>query len=94
MTTEEDRDLIDQVDIDTQVVAELSRSDGQGSSARLRVRRCGTCGIIGHNARICQEVLRHLERSIVIKPIDLIVCYVFIVTYLREVKVFVTLTCM
>jgi hypothetical protein len=55
MTIEEGRDLIDQMDIDTQVVAESSSSGGQGSSARLRVRRCGTYGKTGHNARICQE---------------------------------------
>jgi hypothetical protein len=35
MTIEEGRDLIDQMDVETQVVAESSRSGGQGSSARL-----------------------------------------------------------
>jgi hypothetical protein len=57
MTIEEGRDLIDQIDIDTQVVAELSRSGGQGSLARPRVRRCGTCGKTGYNARTCQAVI-------------------------------------
>jgi hypothetical protein len=55
MTIEEGRDLTDQIDIDTQVVAELSKSGGQGRSVRPGVRRCGRCGKAGHNARTCQE---------------------------------------
>ncbi|ENH73690.1 hypothetical protein FOC1_g10000463 [Fusarium oxysporum f. sp. cubense race 1] len=43
------------MDVSTQVLAELSRSGGQGRSGQLRVRRCGTCGKTGHNARTCQE---------------------------------------
>jgi len=55
MTIQEGQDLIDQMDVDMQVLAESSRSGGQGSSARPRVRRCGTCGKTGHDARTCQE---------------------------------------
>ncbi|KAH7463246.1 hypothetical protein FOMA001_g18207 [Fusarium oxysporum f. sp. matthiolae] len=55
MTIQEGHDLIDQMDVDIQIVAESSRSGGQGSSAQPRVRRCGTCGKTGHNARTCQE---------------------------------------
>ncbi|KAF5724953.1 Fot5 transposase [Fusarium mundagurra] len=55
MTIQEGQDLIDQMDVDMQVLTESSRSGGQGSSARPRVRRCGTCGKTGHNARTCQE---------------------------------------
>ena len=55
MTIEEGRNQIDQMDVDTQIVAESSRRSGQGTSARPRVRRCGTCGKTGHNARTCQE---------------------------------------
>jgi hypothetical protein len=55
MTIQEGQDPIDQMDVDMQVLAEPSRSGGQGSSARPRVRRCGTCGKTGHNARTCQE---------------------------------------
>jgi hypothetical protein len=55
MTIQEGQYLIDQMDVDMQVLAESSRSGGQGSSARPRVRRCGTCGKTGHNARTCQE---------------------------------------
>ena len=55
MTVGEARDLIDQMDVDMQVVAESSRSGGQGRSARPGVRRCSVCGKTGHNARTCQE---------------------------------------
>jgi hypothetical protein len=54
LTIEEGRDLTDQMDVDTQVAAELSRSGGEGSSAGPRVRRCGRCRTTGHNARTCQ----------------------------------------
>jgi hypothetical protein len=55
LTIEEGRDLIDQMAVDTQVAAELSRSGGQGRSARPGVWRCGIYGKTGHNARTCQE---------------------------------------
>ena len=55
MTIEEASQAIDQMDVDMQVVAESSRSGGQGSSGQPRVRHCGTCGKAGHNARTCQE---------------------------------------
>ena len=51
MTVEEGRQAIDQMDVNAQVVAESSRSGGQGRSARPGVRRCGVCGKPGHNAR-------------------------------------------
>jgi hypothetical protein len=57
MTVEEASQAIDQMDVDTQVVAESSKSGGQGRSARPGVRRCGVCGKAGHNARTCQEVI-------------------------------------
>ncbi|KAJ0134501.1 Uncharacterized protein HZ326_22450 [Fusarium oxysporum f. sp. albedinis] len=58
MTIQAGQDLTDQLDVDTQVLAELSRSGGQGSLARPRVRRCGTCGKTGHNVRTCQEGIK------------------------------------
>ena len=57
MTVEEGRQAINQMDIDAQVVAESSRSGGQGRSARAGVRHCGVCGKPGHNARTCQVVI-------------------------------------
>ena len=57
MIVEEGRQAIDQMDINTQVVAESSRSGGQGRSARPGVRHCGVCGKPGHNARTCQVVI-------------------------------------
>jgi hypothetical protein len=55
MTIQEASQVIDQMDVDTQVVAESSRSSGRGRSVGLGVRRCGLCGKTGHNARTCQE---------------------------------------
>ncbi|KAH7471139.1 hypothetical protein FOMA001_g13604 [Fusarium oxysporum f. sp. matthiolae] len=57
MTVQEASQVIDQMDVDTQVVRELSRSGARGRSARPGNRRCGVCGKAGHNARTCQVVI-------------------------------------
>jgi hypothetical protein len=57
MTVEEGRQAIDQMDVDAQVVAELSKGGGQGGSAGMKKGRCGRCGKTGHNARTCQIVV-------------------------------------
>ncbi|KAJ3545561.1 hypothetical protein NM208_g2452 [Fusarium decemcellulare] len=57
MRVEEGRQVIDQMDVDAQVVAESSRSGGRGRSVGPGVRRCGVCGKPGHNARTCQVVI-------------------------------------
>ena len=54
---------IDQMDVDMQVAAESSRSCGRGRSVGPGVRRCGTCGKTGHNARTCQEVIEVTENE-------------------------------
>jgi hypothetical protein len=56
ITVEEASQVINQIDINTQVVAESSRSGGQGRSARPGIRRCGMYNKAGHNARTCQEI--------------------------------------
>jgi hypothetical protein len=58
MTVGESRQVVDQMDVDAQVVAESSRSSGQERSARPGVRRCGICGKTGHNTRTCQVVIK------------------------------------
>jgi hypothetical protein len=63
MTVQEAAEVIDQMDIDTQVVAESSRSGSQGRSARPGNRRCGACGKAGHNARTCQVVIETSEEE-------------------------------
>jgi hypothetical protein len=55
VTVQEASQVIDQIDVDMQVVAESSRSGGQGRSVGPGIRRCGVCGKTGHNARTCQE---------------------------------------
>ncbi|KAK7592451.1 hypothetical protein V3481_007069 [Fusarium oxysporum f. sp. vasinfectum] len=57
MTIDEGREAISQMDIDTQGVAELSRSGDRGGSARLKESRCGICGKAGHNRRTCQIIV-------------------------------------
>jgi hypothetical protein len=54
MTIGEGQASIDQMDVDTQVVAESSRRGGQGRSGQPTQRRCGVCGKPGHNARTCK----------------------------------------
>jgi hypothetical protein len=63
MTVEEGREAIDQMDTNTQVQAESSGSSGRGGSARLKERRCGTCGKAGHNTKTCQIVVRVSEEE-------------------------------
>ena len=55
MTIEEASQVIDQMDVDTQVAAESSRSGGRRGSKGPRAMHCGKCGKAGHNARTCQE---------------------------------------
>ena len=57
MTVEEGREAIDQIDINTQIQTESSKTGGQGGSAQPKERRCRTCGKTGHNARTCQAVI-------------------------------------
>jgi hypothetical protein len=54
MTIQEASQLIDQIEIDTKVEAEMSRSGGRGRSVRPGVRRCGVCSETG----IMQEHVR------------------------------------
>ncbi|ENH66078.1 hypothetical protein FOC1_g10000451 [Fusarium oxysporum f. sp. cubense race 1] len=46
------------MDINPQVVAELSRSGSQGRSERLGGRRCGIYGKGGYNVRTYKYVLK------------------------------------
>jgi hypothetical protein len=56
ITIQEVSEVIDQMDINTQIVAESSRSGARGRSVRPGVRRYGVCGKAGHNTRTCQVV--------------------------------------
>lgn len=62
MAVDEEREAIDQIDIDIQVVAESSTNGCQKEWARSKVRRCGTYGKTGHSAR-CQIVITHICRT-------------------------------
>jgi hypothetical protein len=54
MTIEEGQASIDQIDVKKQVVAESSRQGDRARSAQPRARRCGICGVVGHNSRTCK----------------------------------------
>lgn len=62
-TIGESSQVIDQMDVDTQVAAESSRSGGRGKSVGPGIRHCGICGKTGHNARTCQEVIEVTENE-------------------------------
>ncbi|ENH72356.1 hypothetical protein FOC1_g10000457, partial [Fusarium oxysporum f. sp. cubense race 1] len=49
---------INQIDVNAQVVAEPSRSGGQGRSARPRERRYRICRKPGYNIRTYQVVIK------------------------------------
>jgi hypothetical protein len=57
MTVEQGRAAIDQIDVDTQIVAESSRSGGQGESARPKERRYGACSKTECNVRNCEIIV-------------------------------------
>jgi hypothetical protein len=57
LTIEEASQAIDQMDVNTQVVAESSGSGGHRRSKGPRVSHCSKCGRVGHNARTCEEVI-------------------------------------
>ncbi|KAK7578324.1 hypothetical protein V3481_014178 [Fusarium oxysporum f. sp. vasinfectum] len=63
MTVGTGQSQIDQIDVDTQVVAESSRSRGRGRSVGPGVRHCRTCGKAGHNSRSCREVITVTENK-------------------------------
>jgi hypothetical protein len=54
ITVEEASQVINQMDVNTQVVAESSRRGGRRRSVGPGVRRYGVCGETGHNARTCK----------------------------------------
>jgi hypothetical protein len=63
MTVGIGQDQIDQIDIDTQVVAESSRSHSRGRSVGPGVRRYGIYSKTGHNVRTYQEVIKVTEND-------------------------------
>jgi hypothetical protein len=63
MTAGESRQVVDQMDVDAQVVAESSRSCGRGKSAGPGIRHCGVYRKTGHNVRTCQEVIEVTENE-------------------------------
>jgi hypothetical protein len=64
LTVQDAQDLLDQRAVGKGVVQE-TQPDGSGTGgARAKVRRCGTCGKPGHNARTCQEAVEVADTAI------------------------------
>ncbi len=63
MTIQKGRDIIDQMDADMQLQAELSARRGQEGQAQLRERRCSLCWQPGHNSRTYEIVIEISEEE-------------------------------
>jgi hypothetical protein len=50
-------DLLDQKAVDEQVTQEMRQGGGSIKGGRMKVRCCGLCGKLGHNARTCKEAV-------------------------------------
>ena len=57
MTIGEGQALQDEKDVEQQVKLENRQSRGRKPRVEMRGRRCGTCGMSGHNARTCQIIV-------------------------------------
>ena len=54
LIVEDAQDLLAQKDVDEQVRRDLVAERGNRKEGQSSLRRCGTCGNTGHNARTCQ----------------------------------------
>ena len=55
LTAQDARDLVDQRRVEGEIREERRRRRGQQRHAETRARRCGRCGMPGHNSRGCIE---------------------------------------
>lgn len=53
LTVGEGQDIQSQGQVSEEVKAEMSRARGRVRRVEAKLRRCGTCGKPGHNARTC-----------------------------------------
>ena len=65
LTTEDARDILAQRDGEEQVARDRRENRDGGGGRPATIRRCGTCGEPGHNARTCQveEVMSDIHSS-------------------------------
>ena len=64
LAVQDAHDLLDQKAVGGEVVQETQQDGGGTGGARTKVRRCGTCGKPGHNARTCQEAVEVADTAI------------------------------
>jgi hypothetical protein len=55
LTVEDAQDILAQKDAQEQAERDKRENSGRRKRTETRQRRCGTCGMTGHNARTCQE---------------------------------------
>jgi hypothetical protein len=57
LTIEDAHDILAQGEVDEQIRRDRRSGGGNRTDRNPTVRRCGTCGEAGHNARTCQDVI-------------------------------------
>jgi hypothetical protein len=57
LTIEDTQDIMAQKDVDEQIRRDVRTEGGNRKEGQSSIRRCGTCGKAGHNARTCQEAV-------------------------------------
>jgi hypothetical protein len=55
LTVEDAHDILAQEEVDEQIRRDKRSGGGRQNEGQSSARRCGTCGMTGHNARTCQE---------------------------------------
>jgi hypothetical protein len=63
MSLAEGHNQIAQNEADVQIKQETQEGSGRKPRMETKLRRCGTCGNAGHNARTCQIVLSFADES-------------------------------
>src|SRR6187402_340165 len=63
LTVEDAQDLLSQKDAKEQAQRDLRTEGGRKKEGQPLIRRCGTCGETGHNARTCQDTIVVLGSS-------------------------------
>ncbi|TVY13429.1 hypothetical protein LARI1_G009571 [Lachnellula arida] len=63
LTIEDAQDLLSQKDAEEQAQRDLRMEGGRKKEGQPLIRRCGTCGETGHNARTCQDTIVVLGSS-------------------------------
>ncbi len=53
LSVQEGEDILQSAEVDAQICTEVASEGSQHVGSKGRQKRCGLCGIMGHNSRIC-----------------------------------------